>query len=39
MRQSKSRNLHSELEAVRKTIATMRNLEQRIEITLAFGKT
>jgi hypothetical protein len=38
MRESKSRNLHSELEAVRKTIATMRDLEKRIEITLAFGK-
>ena len=39
MRRSSSRNLHSELAAVRKTIATMRDLEKRIELTLAFGKT
>ena len=38
MRRSTSRNLHSELEAVRKTIASMKDLEKRIEITLAFGK-
>tara|TARA_R100001440_G_scaffold719_2_gene2280 strand:+ start:1867 stop:2328 length:462 start_codon:yes stop_codon:yes gene_type:complete len=38
IRYSSSRNLQSELNAVRKTIANMRNLEKRIEFTLAFGK-
>tara|TARA_R100001163_G_C5049364_1_gene186290 strand:- start:198 stop:662 length:465 start_codon:yes stop_codon:yes gene_type:complete len=38
MRKSRSRNLYSELEAVRKTIYNMRELEKRIELTLAFGK-